>query len=108
MEPSYSFRSRPQFQSLCWCSVLLLRPEQAKSGYTFWTGKGLKAMAKTLRIFLVSKTFPARFHTNLREKSVRGGKLRFHLTVVGAWEDSLLMEVPLRRYLACSIHYAKA
>ena len=30
------------------------------------TGKGLKAIAKTLRIFLVPKTFPERFHTNPR------------------------------------------
>jgi len=47
------------------------------------TGRGLKVMAKTLRILLAPKTFPQRFHTNPGEKSVRGGKVRrLHLCLV--------------------------
>ena len=45
------------------CSVLLLSGNKQNLATLSGTGKGLKAMAKTLRIFLVPKTFPKRFHT---------------------------------------------
>jgi hypothetical protein len=65
----YSFRSRPQLRPfVCW--VLLLRQEQANLTTLSGTGKGLKAMAKTLRIFLVPGDFPPRFQTNMAEISV--------------------------------------
>jgi len=42
MELPYFYQSRPQFLHLFWCSVLLLRLKQAKSGYTFWYRKGIE------------------------------------------------------------------
>ena len=89
MQSPYFYQSRPQFLHPFWCSVLLLRPEQAKSSL-IWLRflvktRYLRQWLKLYSIFMVPKTFPERFHTNPREKSVRGGKVRLlHLCRVGS------------------------